>query len=130
MAQQDASNELANILLDSITVIRVGLSSSAPNRTAPTYNITPPAQADYVRASPTFAAAATRKRLTTTIANFVNGGGAAAANGGNFGWATFHDNTVGGTFLGSCQLSQPVAWTAGLGVTMAAGDVSVEFEAS
>jgi hypothetical protein len=114
-------------MLDALGTVYVGLSSTPPTKAGG--NITPPA-GEYVRATVTFGAAASRKRSTTGISNFVSGGGLATTNQGTFGYATFYSALTGGTFLASTQLSAALAWTLGQAVTMAAGDVSLEFEAS
>jgi hypothetical protein len=136
MATQDATDVGANFMLDALgktvtpaaDTIWVGLSSTTPTKTgAPGHNITAPT-GDYQRAPTTFGVAAARKRTNTNVANFVNGGGPANANQGNFTHATFHSASTGGTCYAFTQLSQTLVWTGGLPVTMAVGDVSLEFE--
>lgn len=131
MATQDASDAGANVMLDALVSgvagsLFVGLSSSAPTKAGT--NITPPGS-EYARAQVAFGAAAARKRTNTSVANFVSGGGPATSSQGNFTHATFHSAITGGTFYASTPLSQTLVWTSGLPVTMAVGDVSLEFEA-
>jgi hypothetical protein len=125
MATQDASDAGANFMLDALGTIFVGLSSTAPTKAGG--SIAPPGN-EYQRAAVTFGAASARKRTNTTVANFVSGLGPATTSQGNFGWATFHSLQTGGVFYASTPLSQTLVWQSGLPVTMAIGDVSLEFE--
>ena len=140
MATQDATDTGANFMLDALgktitpaaDTIYVGLSTTTPIKAptgSPVHNITPPAAAEYQRAAVTFGVAASRKRSNTTTANFVNGGGPATNPASNCTYATFHPASTGTTCYAFTQLSQTLVWTAGLPVTMAVGDVSLEFEA-
>jgi hypothetical protein len=129
MATQDASDAGANFMLDALGSggnIWVGLSSTAPTKAGGNINEPP---SGYARSQVAFSAATARKRTNTSVANFVPGGGAAVGSLGPFTHATFHSAVTGGTFYCSTQLSQTLNWTAGLPVTMAIGDVSLEFEA-
>jgi hypothetical protein len=135
MATQDASDAGANFMLDALgktitpaaDTIWVGLSSTTPTKAGT--NITVPPVAEYVRAPTTFGVASARKRTNTTVANFVSGGVPATNPGGTMTHATFYSASTGGTLYAFTQLSQALVWTAGLPVTMAIGDVSLEFEA-
>jgi hypothetical protein len=135
MATQDATDVGANFMLDALgkTVtpaadsIWVGLSSTTPTKASG--NITPP-PSEYARAQVTFGVASGRKRTNTTVANFVPGGGPATLSQGTFTHATFHSaGGTGGICYAFTQLSQQLVWSAGLPVTMAVGDISLEFEA-